>query len=132
MLANAFVHRGPAFVHPRFVFLGNEAERGVLEHDQCSTIDFTQPILHVANEREKSEQRASKLQQRGPLDGLDVGPEVPIAVAQVTIPPATGPCFDLHAERFSVRCFVAGPELLEQRGEGYIQRSLYVDFLIDR
>jgi len=47
---------------------------------------------------------------------------MPIAVAQVAVPAVhLGPRFDLHVERFAVRCLVAGPQLLEQRGKGCIQ-----------
>ena len=102
------------------------------EGDQGSAIHFTQPILHVGNERKRGEQRTSEFQQRGPLDGLDIGPEMPVAVAQVAVPPSTGPRFDLHVERFAVRRLVAGPQLLEQRGKGCIQRRLDVDFLVNR
>ena len=59
------MHRGPAFVHPSLVLVGNEAERGVPEGDQGSTIDFTQPILHVGDEGERGEQGTSELKQRG-------------------------------------------------------------------
>src|SRR5260370_15079613 len=54
-----------------------------------------------------------------------------IAVAQVAVPPSTGPRFDLHVERLAVRCLVAGPQLLEQRGKGYIQGRLDMNFLIN-
>src|SRR6478609_2189655 len=57
---------------------------------------------------------------------------MPIVVAQVSIPSAARPRFDLHVERFAVRCLVAGAQLLEKCGKGYIQRRLDVDFLVDR
>jgi hypothetical protein len=71
--ANAFVYRGPASVHPGLLILGDEAERGVPEGDQGSAVGFTQPVLHVGNERERGEQWTGEFKQRGPLDGLDVG-----------------------------------------------------------
>src|SRR5271170_894947 len=61
-----------------------------------------------------------------------MGPEMSVAVAQVAVPAAAGPGFDLHAERLAVGGFVAGPELLEQRGKGYIQRRLYMNLLVNR
>src|SRR5580704_10672078 len=129
--ANPFVHRGPAFVHPCLVLFRKEAERGVPECDQGSTINFTQPILHVGDYGKRSEQWACEFKQSGPLDGLDIGPEMPIAVAQVAVPPSTRPRFDLHVERFAIRCLVAGSQLLKQRGKGYIQGRLDMDLLID-
>src|SRR6266851_6898863 len=132
MTANAFVHRGPAFVHPRLVLLGNEAERGVPEGDQGSTIDFTQPVLDVGDEWERGEQWTCEFKQCGPHDGLDVGPKVPVAVAHVAVPPSTGPRLDLHVERLAVRSLVAGPQLLEQRGKGDIQGRLDMDLLVNR
>src|ERR1700720_377617 len=53
LLANAVVHGGPAFVHPCLVLFGNEAQRGVAESDQGSTLYFTEPILHVRDEGER-------------------------------------------------------------------------------
>src|SRR5882724_1226880 len=89
VLANAFVHRGPALVHPCLVLLRDESKRGVVEDDQGSTIDFFQPVLDVGKERVGGSHRSYEFQQRGPLDGLDVGPEVAIAVAEVAVPPAS-------------------------------------------
>ena len=111
------------------VFLGDEAEGFVMKFDQRSAGFLAEAVLHVRDNRVGHEQWPGKFEQRRALDGLHVGPEMPIAVAQVAIPPATGPWLDLHGHGVPFRVGAPGADLLEQRGEGDIQGRAHVHFL---
>src|SRR5271168_815447 len=125
--ANVF----PAAGHSRFEIFGNEAEGGVMEHDECAAVSFAEAILHVGNDGIGHEQRADEFDKRGAFDGLYVGPEMAVAVAKVAVPPAAGPSLELQGHGLVIGSFVAGAELLEKCREGVLERGADVDFLGD-
>src|SRR5262249_37384824 len=95
--------------------LGHEAERQVPEGDERPAVDLGEPILHVRDDRRRHEERTGDLEQRRPLDGLDMAPEMAVAVAEIAEPAAAWMGLDDHRQRFAIGRFVGGPNLLEQR-----------------
>src|ERR1700757_1752912 len=74
-------------------------------------------------------ERAGKFKKRWLLDGLNVGPEMAIAIAEITVPAAARPGFENHGERIAVGLFVVRAELLKERPEGGLDRCLDADLL---
>jgi len=54
-----------------------------------------------------------------------------VAIAEVAKPAAAGPRFEHHGHGLVVAHFVVGSELLEQRGEGGVERGADANFLSD-
>ena len=77
----------PAFHHTLSVGILNKPEGGVVKLDQRSAVFLAQPVLHIRDSRIGHEQRSRNFEQRRPLDGLHVSPEVSVAIAQVAVPP---------------------------------------------
>ena len=103
----------------------------MLELDQRSSIHFAQTVLQVRDHRVGHEQRAGDFEQRGPLDGLHVSPEMAVAVAQVAVPASARPRLNVHRHGLPFRPFVVRTEFFEQRGKGGFQRRADVNFLRD-
>src|SRR5262245_49790209 len=59
--------------------------------------------------------RARDLEQHRPLDRLNVVPEMPVVLSDVTEPTTAWPCLQLHRERTVVGDLMAGSELLGSR-----------------
>ena len=83
------MHVRPALVHALPVVILNQTERCMMELDERSAIFLAQPVLQIGDNRIRHEQRTGKFNQRGPLDGLHVSPEMPVAISQIAIPPAS-------------------------------------------
>src|SRR4030095_7573893 len=92
---------------------------------------FAETVLDVVGDRVGHHQRAGEFEKRWLLDGLNVSPEVAVAVAQVAIPAASGPRLENHRKRIAVGLFVVGAELFDQRGESGFERSFDADLLSD-
>src|SRR6202030_2945167 len=104
-LANAFIDVRPASDHAFPVLLLNEAEAGVAELDDGHAIFFAEAVLDVVGDGIGHHQRAREFEERGPLDGLNVSPEMAIAFAQIAVPAATGPRLEHHGHGSAVRLF---------------------------
>src|SRR5687767_6470781 len=79
----------------------------------------------------RHEQRPGDLEQRGPLDALDVSPEVTVVAAKVAEPPASGPGLECHRQRLAVRGFIQPAHLREQGGKRRVERRADVNLLLD-
>src|SRR5947208_16784697 len=88
-------------------------------------------ILYVVDRSIGHGQRAAELQKLGRLDHLNVAPQVPRVVAEISEPPAPWPRLKLHRHRLAVGHFATGPELFEQGLKRNAHRGLDVDFLVD-
>src|ERR1700687_6439320 len=80
------VHMPPALPYPFSVLILNQAKRRVMKFDQRAAIYFAQSVLHIGDDRVGHEQWSRDFEQRRPLDGLLVSPEVSVSVAQVAVP----------------------------------------------
>src|SRR5258708_31661942 len=58
-----------------------------------------------------------------------MSPEVPVAIAQVSVPPSAWPRLDFHVHRVPFHRFAERPQLLEQRRKRHFQRRLNMYFL---
>src|SRR6516225_1587466 len=85
-LADGFVDVAPSAGNTLPVRFVDKAERRMAEPDDGDAVFFSQPVLDVIRHRVRHEQRPRELQQRGPLDGLNVRPKVDVVAAQVAIP----------------------------------------------
>src|SRR5262249_32168916 len=119
--AVADVRPALADVLPDIIWNGAEGE--MVKSDERAAFDFAQAVLHIRDDRIGHEQRPADLQQGGALDGLHGSPEMAVAIAEVTIPAATGPRLQFHGQRLAFGCVGRRAELLEQRGEGGVERS---------
>src|ERR1700736_3161458 len=81
LLADPLVDVAPAGRHPFSMILLNQSERRVMEFDQRSTVGLSQAVLHIRDGRIGHEQRPADFEQRRPLDGLHVSPEMTVAIA---------------------------------------------------
>src|SRR5436309_1873869 len=94
--ADALAERGPSFGQTLSVVVWHEPERRVPEHDERAAVDFLQAVLHVRHDRRRQEQRTGDLEQRGPLDRLDMPPEMTVVLAEIAEPSAARPRLDRH------------------------------------
>src|SRR5258707_4610722 len=58
-----------------------------------------------------------------------MSPEVPVAIAQVSVPPSAWPRLDFHVHRVPFHRFAERPQLLEQRRKRHFPRRLNLYFL---
>src|SRR5215470_1559786 len=101
-LAHAGVDVAPTLSHTGPVVILDQSERRVMELDQRSARFFAQPVLHVRRDRIRHKKRPVELEQRRPLDRLDVPPQIPVVVAKVAVPPTTRPGLELHGQRIAL------------------------------
>src|SRR5215471_18127112 len=87
---DALVHVAPAFLH--FVIgFHEQSESGMAELDERPARLLAETVLQIVRDRMRHEQRPAKFQQSRLLDGLNRGPIVATAVAEIAIPPTAGP-----------------------------------------
>src|SRR6516165_9662202 len=88
--AYALVHVAPPFLH--FVIgFHEQSESRMVELDERPARLLAETVLQIVRDRMRHEERPAKFQQSRLLDGLNGGPIVAIAVAEIAIPPAAGP-----------------------------------------
>src|SRR5450631_1183398 len=107
----------PALHHTLSVRFLNKSEGGVVKLDQRSAVFLAQPVLHIRDRRIGHKQRSRNFEERRPLDGLYVSPEVSVVIAEVAVPPSARPGLDLHRHRSAVRRFIPRSDLFQQRSE---------------
>src|SRR6266849_194963 len=128
-LADALVDAAPTGRHSFSVILLNQSKRRVMELDQRSTVGLAQAVLYIRDHRIGHEQRPADFEQRRPLDGLHVSPEMTVAIAQIAVPPSPWPRLNLHGHRGAFHDFIVRSQLFEQCSEGHIQGRTDMDFL---
>src|ERR1700722_3793968 len=78
-LLDPIVDVRPSLLYALSVIVLNESERRMVKLNQSSAIFFAQPILQIRDHRIRHEKGSGNFQQRWPLDGLHVSPEVSVA-----------------------------------------------------
>src|SRR3954471_14808656 len=97
MFANSFQHLGPPGLYTLAVLVLDESQGLVTQREFGLVLaDRRQAKLEMGNGGVAHEERAGDLQERRPLDDLDVAPEVALVVAEVAVPAPTGPELERH------------------------------------
>src|SRR5207237_3176218 len=99
MLADTREQMRPPQGHSLFVIFRDEAQRRVAECNQRTVLYLAQPILQIGNDWRGHEQGPEDFEQRWPLDGLHVSPEMAVVVPQVAVPPSARPRLNFHGQR---------------------------------
>ena len=101
-----------------------------MKPDKGSTFLFTEAVLQVIGDGIRHEKRSRDFQQHRALDGLDMAPQVPVVVAEVAKPSASGPCLEFHWHLL-FRSFILRTNLFQQSLERSFERGFHVDLLRD-